>query len=388
MNDLPKGWEWKTVGEITECLDSKRVPITKNLREEGEIPYYGANGIQGYVKDFIFDEELLLLAEDGGSWGKNQKCVNIIRGKSWVNNHAHVLRMKSSVLIKFLEAYLNMADLTKYINGTTRGKLNQKQMNNIEVPLPPIKIQKEIVALLEHAQSLKQKREEANDDTNSIIQSIFNEMFGDPVKNEKEWDTVTFSEIISDKKHSLKRGPFGGALKKEIFVDKGYLVYEQYHALNNDYSFKRYFINEDTFNSLKSFEVKEGDILISCSGVYLGKLSIVPKGAMKGIINQALLKVTLNNKVMNSLFFVNTFRHPSFRKNNISTSGSGIPNLPPMSFMKKIRFVNPPISPQNQFAEMIEKIESIKLKQLESTSDINNLFDALMQKAFNGELVE
>jgi len=117
-NDLPKGWEWKHLGDITECLDSKRIPITKNKREKGDVPYYGANGIQGHIKEYIFNEELLLIAEDGGSWGPNERCAYMISGKSWVNNHAHVLRMKNEILIKFLEAskaVILTAFLTKFL---------------------------------------------------------------------------------------------------------------------------------------------------------------------------------------------------------------------------------------------------------------------------------
>jgi len=382
MSDLPQGWEWKTVGEITECLDSKRVPITKNLREEGEIPYYGANGIQGYVKNFIFDEELLLLAEDGGSWGKNQKCVNIIRGKSWVNNHAHVLRMKSNVLIKFLEVYLNMADLTKYINGTTRGKLNQKQMNNIEVPLPSIKIQKEIVSILEHAESLKQRREGANEDTNAIIQSIFNEMFGEINSYDKSWERKKLGDVCS-----FVRGPFGGSLKKEIFQSQGFAVYEQQHAIGDSFTDIRYFISEEKFNEMKRFELRPGDLIMSCSGT-MGKIAIVPNGIRKGIINQALLKLT-THKNLSRLFLKHWLESQGFQNSlKVFSQGAAIQNVASVKILKDIKIPLPPIDVQNQFAEIVEKIESIKLKQSDSTSDINNLFDALMQKAFNGELVE
>src|SRR3989344_7243611 len=195
MNKLVQTWEWKKIGQLTECLDSKRIPVTKNQREKGDVPYYGANGVQGYVKEFIFDEELLLLAEDGGSWGNNQKCTYIIRGKSWVNNHAHVLRMRPTILIKFLEAYLNLKDLTKYISGTTRGKLNQKQMNAIEIPVPPLPIQQKIVSILERAENIKQKREQANEEASKIIQGVFYKMFGDPIKNEKGFEKKKLSAV-------------------------------------------------------------------------------------------------------------------------------------------------------------------------------------------------
>ena len=100
---------------MCEILDSLRKPITKKDRVSGEIPYYGATGIVDYVNGYLFDEELLLLGEDGAKWGAGDKSAFIIRGKAWVNNHAHVLRLSSDVDIHWLELYLTYADLTKYI---------------------------------------------------------------------------------------------------------------------------------------------------------------------------------------------------------------------------------------------------------------------------------
>ena len=151
------------------------------------------------------------------------------------------------------------------------------------------------------------------------------------------WETKTLPELIVPGKHSLKRGPFGGALKKEIFVDSGYLVYEQNHALNNDYSFGRYFITEEKYKELIAFKVQPNDILISCSGVYLGKLSIVPSGAKPGIINQALLKVCLDQEQVETVFFTCVFGSAQFKKKHFpSIRGVAIPNLPPMNVMKRI----------------------------------------------------
>ena len=148
-----------------------------------------------------------------------------------------------------------------------------------------------------------------------LTQSLFLDMFGDPVTNPKGWETQTIEELVKDEKYSLKRGPFGGALKKEIFVEEGYLVYEQFHALNNDFSMARYFIDKEKYNELIGFAVKPKDIIISCSGVYLGKLAIIPDEAKEGVINQALLKLTLNHSKMINEFFVFHFTQENFKKN-------------------------------------------------------------------------
>jgi type I restriction enzyme S subunit len=208
-------------------------------------------------------------------------------------------------------------------------------------------------------------------------------MFGDPVANPKGWETKTIDQLVKKEKYSIKRGPFGGALKKEVFVERGYLVYEQFHALNNDFNMARYFIDEKKFNELKAFEVKEGDLIISCSGVYLGKLAIVPNGAKKGIINQALLKITLDDAKMNSILFIYIFSNKNFRNKYFGNQiGSGIPNFPAMPEFKKFKFIYPPIELQNQFALIVEETKAIKQKMLTQAELFETQFQSRMQKAF------
>lgn len=142
--------EWKTLGEVAENLDSRRIPITSSLREPGDVPYYGASGIVDYVKDFIFDGDFLLISEDGANLlARSTPIAFSISGKTWVNNHAHVLKFKTYAERKFVEYYLNNIDLTPYISGAAQPKLNQKNLNSIEVPSPPVPEQERIVAILD-----------------------------------------------------------------------------------------------------------------------------------------------------------------------------------------------------------------------------------------------
>lgn len=173
-----------------------------------------------------------------------------------------------------------------------------KSITHIQIPLPPIPEQKRIVEILEKADNLRKKRQEANELNNKIIQSIFFKMFGDPYLNQKGWKLLTLPDIVEKGKHSIKRGPFGGTLKKEIFVSQGYLVYEQKHAIHNDFDFARYYISEDKYKELEMFKVVPGDLIISCSGVTLGRIAKIPKNAKPGIINQALLKISLDKAVI------------------------------------------------------------------------------------------
>jgi type I restriction enzyme S subunit len=145
-----EGWEEKTLNQISENLDSKRVPITKNLRSEGLIPYYGASGIVDYVADYLFDEDLLCVSEDGANLlARTYPIAFSITGKTWVNNHAHILRFESVVSQRFVELYLNSIKLDDFVTGMAQPKLNQAMLNKIPIPFPPIEQQVIIVLKLD-----------------------------------------------------------------------------------------------------------------------------------------------------------------------------------------------------------------------------------------------
>ena len=139
-----------TVEDISENLDNRRKPVTSGNREKGNIPYYGASGIVDYVKEYIFDGDYLLVSEDGANLTARVTPIAFsITGKTWVNNHAHVLKFDEYATRRFVELYLNSIDLTLYITGAAQPKLNQKNLNLIEIPLPTLTEQKRIVEILD-----------------------------------------------------------------------------------------------------------------------------------------------------------------------------------------------------------------------------------------------
>ena len=152
--EIPDSWEWVRLGAICEILDSKRKPVAKSKRKPGPYPYYGATCIQDFVSDFIFDESLVLLGEDGAKWGKGDKSAFCVDGKIWVNNHAHVLRPCDGINHIYLVCTLDILDLMPYVTGTTVPKLNQEKMCDIQIPLPPLAEQKRIVAKIEELRAV------------------------------------------------------------------------------------------------------------------------------------------------------------------------------------------------------------------------------------------
>jgi type I restriction enzyme M protein len=136
--------------EISENLDNLRKPVTKGYREKGQIPYYGASGIVDYVSDYILDDYVLLVSEDGANLkARTSPIAFTASGKIWVNNHAHILKFKGKATHKIVEIYLNKTDISEYITGQAQPKLNQQNLNNIKIPLPPLSEQQKIVSEIE-----------------------------------------------------------------------------------------------------------------------------------------------------------------------------------------------------------------------------------------------
>ena len=146
------GWEEKRLPDISENLDSIRVPVTKKNRTEGKYPYYGASGIVDYVDDYLFDEDLLCISEDGANLLMRTYPIAFpISGKVWVNNHAHVLRFRNMTTQRFVEYYFEGLTLDDYITGAAQPKLTQKALNSIPINIPPkLSEQQHIVARLDN----------------------------------------------------------------------------------------------------------------------------------------------------------------------------------------------------------------------------------------------
>ncbi|MFB1508981.1 MAG: restriction endonuclease subunit S [Thiocapsa sp. C3-sup] len=155
------GWKETTVDKISTNLDSKRVPITKNVRKSGEYPYYGASGIVDYVSDYIFDGDTLLVSEDGANLlARSTPIAFSVSGKYWVNNHAHILKFEHMATQRLVEFYLDSIKLDEYITGAAQPKLNQKALNAIPIPIPiTVDAQTEIVERIDALQDETQRLE-------------------------------------------------------------------------------------------------------------------------------------------------------------------------------------------------------------------------------------
>jgi len=181
-------WPMVALGDVCEILDRLRKPVEKSLRKTGSYPYYGATGIVDYIDQYIFDEKLVLVGEDGAKWNIGEKTAFIADGKYWVNNHAHVLKPdRNRLLDDLLVHLLNAVDLSMHITGVTVPKLNQEKLRAIKIPLPPLEVQREIVAEIEGYQKLI-------DGARQVVENWKPQIDIDP-----KWPIVKLGKIIEDK---------------------------------------------------------------------------------------------------------------------------------------------------------------------------------------------
>ena len=151
IGEIPEEWGCEPLRKVCEIYDNRRVPLNESERgqRKGHFPYCGANGVLDYIDDFLFDGSYVLLAEDGGLYSSYEKSAYLMKGKFWVNNHAHILKgIVGKLNDEFLINCLNFLDLGKYIVGSTRVKLNQEATKSICIPYPPLPEQQKIAEIL------------------------------------------------------------------------------------------------------------------------------------------------------------------------------------------------------------------------------------------------
>lgn len=175
----PKGWDRQRFDQICENLDSRRVPITSTDRKAGNYPYYGASGIVDYVEDYIFDEDILLISEDGANLLMRSTPIAFsVSGKVWVNNHAHVVRFESKATQKYIEVCFALTDISGSITGTAQPKLNQAKLNAMLFCIPPLELQEQFAAFVEQTDKSKLTIQQSLDKLETLKKALMQEYFG------------------------------------------------------------------------------------------------------------------------------------------------------------------------------------------------------------------
>jgi|TARA_Y100000031_G_scaffold115241_1_gene127545 type I restriction enzyme S subunit len=380
---MNQDWKIINLGKICDVLDSKRKPITKRDRIPGDYPYYGATGIVDWVNDYIFDEQLILLGEDGAKWDSGERSAFNINGKTWVNNHAHVLRPHRDVVKdNWLVYYLNHQSLLPFITGLTVPKLNQGKMRGIPILVPPLPEQKRIVTKLD-------KCFEAIDKARANVQRN--------LQNAKELFQSQLNQIFSQKgdgwvekklgKSSIIMYGFTTKASRQVSEVKILRITDIQSGSVNWSNVPYCNIGKDDY---AKYELKVGDIVFARTGATTGKSYLISKPP-KAVFASYLIRVQVNPDEIDPQFlyqFFQTSIYWDLINKGISGSAQGGFNATKL----KALIIHYPKSTQEQ-TQIIETLkgweESTKLLQSNYQQELDALDElkkSILEKAFNGEL--
>ena len=344
---VPENWCWTyLLNGFAECKDGNRKPINASERaeREGDIPYYGATGQAGWIDDYLTDEQLVLLGEDGAPFLELLKDkAYLIEGKAWVNNHAHIIKSHyGEVGNKYILHYLNVFNFHGYVNGTTLLKLTQASMRTIPVPLPPLAEQKRIVEQIENLfaklDEAREKAQEILDTFNDRKAAILYKAFqGNLTKQwRKEHSDISAIEYLrkiekSGEDFSKKEFKFWESnelpktwaeskignllyfagrigwkgLKADEYTEEGPLLLSVYNLNDGDeVSYNRvYHITTERYEESPEIMVEIGDVLLTKDGAGIGKLGYVKELPQEATINSSLLLIRPGNTAISKYIF-------------------------------------------------------------------------------------
>ena len=365
------------VEDCCQILDSMRVPITASDREEGEYPYYGANGIQDYVADYIFDDELVLLAEDGGNFGSKERPIAYrVSGKCWVNNHAHVLKPKDGLDVDYLCYSLMFYKVEGMVNGATRQKLTQAAMRKMQIPSRSMDEQKYIVDELNCIIRIKEQRQQELQLLDDLIKARFVEMFGDPMQNSFGWETKPFLEMGYCKNgmnfHTGDSGIDMHCLGVGDFKD--------YSVIDGTEHLPTISLNEAP---PEESMLQDGDIVFVRSNgnkALVGRCLVVYPRNTPTTYSGFCIRYRLTSKVVNTTYLLHVLKTDSIRK-KMAGRGANIQNLN-QQILAMLDIPLPPIGLQQQFAAFVEQVDKSKVAVQKALDEAQLLFDSLMQQYF------
>lgn len=283
----------------------------------------------------------------------------------------------------FLKSPVGRKKLKKCVKGI---HLYPKDVEKIKIPIPNRNDQIHIALLLSKVEEQITQRKRTLQQLDELLKSIFLETFGDPIRNSKGFPVKRLSEFYINPKDGTKCGPFGSALKKYELVESGIPVW---NMDNIDPSGRmilpfRMWITKDKYQELRSYSVIDGDIIISRAGT-VGKMCVAKMNGLSAIISTNLIRLRLGPKLL-PLHVVSLMTYCKGRVGRLKTGADGAFTHMNTGILDKLEFPYPPIELQKLYASIAEKVEGIKSRYQQSLSEFENLYGALSQKAFKGEL--
>jgi type I restriction enzyme S subunit len=406
-----EGWKTFTVEQCCEILDNKRVPVNAEDRDRriGEIPYYGANGLQGYIDDFIFNEPLILIAEDGGCFDEfaTRPIAYRVGGKSWVNNHAHVLRAKEGFYQDAIFYSLEHKDIQSFIVGGTRSKLNQSALRSIQIVLPTSKPEQAKIAeilstvdrAIEQTEALIAKQQRIKTglmqdlltrgiDEHGNLRSEQTHKFKDsplgriPV----EWEVAEFGRTVE----SAVDGPFGSNLKTDHYVaEPGVRVVRLGNIGNGRFLDRdRAWISSVHAQYLSRHSVQPNDLLIASLGDErhpFGRACIYTDCVHEAIVKADVFRIRCKRERLIHSFAVHLFNFPRWRQGLFALAQGVTRDRVNLTNMMLLQLPIPSLGEQETIASTMVSLDAVLDEFEQQLSKLLSVKTALMQDLLTGK---
>jgi type I restriction enzyme S subunit len=390
---LPEGWEWKRLGDVatyingrafkpTEWTDNgKPIIRIQNLTDESNsFNYFNGECESRYC---IKNGDILI------SWSASLGIFVWNRDDAFLNQHIFKAILNEKIIDRHFFVFVIrtiLEDMKRKTHGSTMKHIIKSEFNNTPIPLPPIETQRKIVAILEKADETKRLRMQADELANQLLQSVFLEMFGDPVKNPKRWEISTLESVCSE----LYRYPTFYGFE---YFKTGVPVVRIGNICSNgsldpdvsNYVFIESKLNENFPRTILEFN----DIVMAVrgDGSTAKRIGLVNTMNLVGAnISPNLIRFKTKNKILNPLFLFNLMISDGGQRLLEKYVTRTAKKTITAKDIKKILIPIPPLPLQQKFAQIVEKVEAMHQNQKQSRQEIDNLFNALTQKAFKGEL--
>lgn len=398
-------WEQRKLSEIADKVTEKNKnndfsePFT-NSAEQGIISqkdYFDREivnneNLTGYYivrnNDFIYNPRISVSAPVGPI-NRNRLSRNGVMSPLYTVFRTH------DIDHLYLEFYFKTTRWHRFmkLNGDSGARFDRFTISSTEfmkmpIPYPGIEEQKKIGKYFDNLDHLITLHQRKCDETKKIKKYMLQKMFPQNGKKVPELRFLGFTDDWEQRKFGdladYKKGPFGSALKKDIFVPKSdttVKVYEQQNAINKDWHLERYFITEEYANKLSGFRVEGGDIIVSCAGT-IGETYEIPMGAEPGIINQALMKIKVKESIVNKKMFNILFTNMIDDFTRVHSNGSAIKNIPPFSDLKPMEVFVPKMDEQNKISSYFRNIDHLITLHQRKYEELQKVKKFMLQNMF------
>ncbi len=419
IGKIPVDWETVQLGDISEAITKGTTPTTyghdykekgisflrvENITENGKINLNDIKYISPETHEFLNRSKLEegdILFSIAGAIGRCALVTSDILPAN-INQAIALIRIKEKrqINLKFLLQML----LSKYIRNQAaleatslaQTNLNLEQVKKLSLPLPPLPEQKKIAEILTSVDDGIEETDRIIEKTKELKKGLMQKLLTRGIGHKKfkkteigeipeEWEVCTIENITAKEKNAIKAGPFGSALKKSIFMDKGYKVYGQEQVIPDDFTVGNYYINEETFNKLRDFEIKPGDILVSLVGTF-GKVSVVPEGIEKGIINPRLIKISLDNHKVFPNFLKFLLSSSLLQKQMINYTHGLTMGILNTKTIKSLVLPIPSITEQIKVTSILSGVDAEIKNELDHKFELEILKKSLMQVLLTGRV--